>query len=83
MLVRSATATNDVHQSLVNHPSHLWSHRLGGLVIEHLNKMPAVGDEVRYENVLLRIEKMQRRRISLIRMTILSEKADTVETVQE
>ncbi len=63
--------------------SHAEYDSLGGLVIEHLNKMPAVGDEVRYENVLLRIEKMQRRRISLIRMTILSEKADTVETVQE
>ncbi|MCR5742396.1 MAG: hemolysin family protein [Lachnospiraceae bacterium] len=83
-LIEGHVKLDDINDRFeLNLVSHAEYDSLGGLVIEHLHKLPAVGDEVKYENVTLRVEKMQRRRIQLVRMTILPEKSETVETIQE
>jgi len=48
---------------------------LGGLVMAELGRLPAVGDDVEVDGVLLRVEAMEGRRVERVRVRALSEHA--------
>jgi CBS domain containing-hemolysin-like protein len=49
---------------------------LGGFIIEHLDRLAKEGDKVEYENLLLLVEKMDKKRIDTVRLLIKEEVAE-------
>jgi putative hemolysin len=46
---------------------------LGGFIYSQLGKVPLPGDEVRYENVLLKVINVAGRRIGKVRVQVLED----------
>ena len=49
---------------------------LGGLVMALLDKVPEPGDSVRYRNLQFDVEKTRGRRITAVKLHLLSEEAN-------
>lgn len=69
--VEGTLTVHDLSELLgVELPSAEWD-TVGGLMIGLLGKIPKEGDEVRYENLIFRAEKVQRRRVVAVLVTAL------------
>jgi CBS domain containing-hemolysin-like protein len=49
---------------------------IGGMIFGQLGKAPAVGDLVRYQDVMLSVERVHRRRITRIKLVKLAKRTD-------
>jgi CBS domain containing-hemolysin-like protein len=49
---------------------------IGGLIFGQLGKAPAVGDVIRYEDMMLSVERVHRRRITRIKLVKLAKRTD-------
>lgn len=56
---------------------------LGGLIMEHLRRIPAVGDVVETDGLRLEVTAMEDRRVDLVRLEVLDGSARVVETPEE
>jgi putative hemolysin len=69
--VAGTLTVHDLGERLdVELPSAEWD-TVGGLMIGLLGKIPKEGDEVRFENLVFRAEKVQRRRVVSVLVTAL------------
>ena len=56
---------------------------LGGFIYTQLGKIPLPGDEVRYQNVLLKVINVAGRRIGKVRAQVLADEAAKEETKED
>lgn len=49
---------------------------LGGLIVAHLGRLPAIGDQVRLGNLLLTVESMQGRRVAWVGVELAAPQAE-------
>lgn len=52
---------------------------LGGLIIEHLDRLPNKGDSVTIDNCKLTVIKMDDKRIELVKVIVTSKEDDNIE----
>lgn len=73
-IVNGLLSTNDLNDELgLNLPEKEYD-SVGGFVFGKLGKAPAVGNVVRYENLLISVERVYRRRITRVKIVILPNK---------
>lgn len=78
--VRAGLPLQDWYDSFDTARPAMESVTLGGLVMSRLGRLPQVGDVVREGNLLLEVERMGRRRIETLRVSVIDEHHGTSHT---
>jgi CBS domain containing-hemolysin-like protein len=80
-LVDGSVLVSDLNQSLsLNLPESRQYDTIAGLMSERLEKVPAIGDRVRIDEVVLLVERVHHRRIGKVKIS-LNPLADAIEMV--
>lgn len=70
-LVNGVINVEDLNEKLeIELPVTDYYETLGGFILDHLGRIPLVGEEIEYDRIKIKVETMQDNRIVLVRLTI-------------